>query len=253
MRLIRRRSRNRESQRRSTVAPFMQLAVSASSAVPAAPPLQQRSPSEAVRLPSTRTTQLALLQSAPSTVICLRSACCLKLLLRCMRIHSSDAAIRAARLSPRLQAAQHLLKRQSLPSSRLLCLPLSGAANLPTVPERPLLASPAVGPLPSELALPALQRLRLRLTPAQTVPICLWCPTSRASTRLSSGHSPPSAMECAACTLRRSNCHCHFSSPKSLPLTGSHGLLLEDSKLPTLFQIDHSNLPQCPGRPKAGS
>ena len=41
---------------------------------------------------------------------------------------------RAARLSLRLQAAQHLLKRSSLPSSRLLCLLLSGAAILPAVP-----------------------------------------------------------------------------------------------------------------------
>ena len=55
------------SPRRSTVAPFMQLALSASSAIrPAACPLQQRSPSPAARLASTRTTQLALLQSAPS-------------------------------------------------------------------------------------------------------------------------------------------------------------------------------------------
>ena len=35
-----------------------------------------------------------------------------------------DAAIHAVRLSPHLEAAQHLLKRLSLPSSRLLCLPL---------------------------------------------------------------------------------------------------------------------------------
>ena len=41
------------------------------------------------------------------------------------RMRPSDAAISAVRLSPHLQAAQHLLKRQSLPSSRLLCLPLT--------------------------------------------------------------------------------------------------------------------------------
>ena len=42
-----------------------------------------------------------------------------------------------ASLSPRL------LKRSSLPSSRLLCLPLSGAASLPAVLERLLPTTPA--------------------------------------------------------------------------------------------------------------
>ena len=103
--------------------------------------------------------------------------------------------------------------------------------------------TPAVGPLPSELALPALQRLRLRLTPAQKVPICLWCPTSCASTRLSSGHSPPSATECAACTLRRSNCRCHFSSPKSLAVTVSY------SKAPSFQPCFKSTTATCPNAP----
>ena len=41
------------------------------------------------------------------------------------RMHPPDAAIRAAvRLSQHLEAEQHLLKRPSLSSSRLLCLPL---------------------------------------------------------------------------------------------------------------------------------
>ena len=59
--------------------------------------------SPATRLASTMTTQLALLQSAPSTIICSRS----------VQMHRPDidydAAIRAALLSLRLQAAQHLL------------------------------------------------------------------------------------------------------------------------------------------------
>ena len=76
-----------------------------------------------------------------------------------MRMHPPDAAIRAARLSLRLQAAQHLLKRLSLPSSRLLCLSLSGAAILPAVPERPLPAASDVGPLASESAVLTLRRL----------------------------------------------------------------------------------------------
>ena len=40
-------------------------------------------------------------------------------------MHPPDAAISAVRLSQHLEAAQHLLKRPSLPSSRLLCLPLT--------------------------------------------------------------------------------------------------------------------------------
>ena len=73
-------------------------------------------------------------------------------------MHPPDAAIRAAHLSLRLQAAQHL---SSLPSSRLLCLPLSGGcgAAIPlAVPERPLPATPDVGPLASESAVPTLLR-----------------------------------------------------------------------------------------------
>ena len=58
-----------------------------------------------------------------------------------------------ASLSPRL------LKRSSLPSSRLLCLPLSGAASLPAVLERLLPATPAVGPLSSDSSVSTLRRL----------------------------------------------------------------------------------------------
>ena len=39
-----------------------------------------------------------------------------------------------------------------------------------------------------------LQRLQRRLTPAQTVPVCLWCPTSRAYARVSKDPSPPSPL-----------------------------------------------------------
>ena len=63
------------------------------------------------------------------------------------RMHLPDAAIRVARPSQRLEATQHLLKQSSQPSSRL-------------------------------------QRLQPRLTPAQTVPACLWCPTSSAYARV---------------------------------------------------------------------
>ena len=78
-----------------------------------------------------------------------------------MQMHPVDAAICAARLSPRLQTTQHLLKRSSMPSSRLLCLSLSGAASLPAVLERPLPATPDVGPLFSESTVHTLWRLRL--------------------------------------------------------------------------------------------
>ena len=86
------------------------------------------------------------------------------------RMHPPDAAIRAVRLFPRLEAAQHVLKRQSLPFSRLLCLPLTGTRLCrKAAPE-----SPAVGPLSSESTLPcdaaAVTGLLHRLTPARTVP-----------------------------------------------------------------------------------
>ena len=61
-----------------------------------------------------------------STAIFQGSACCLRLLHAHRRVHSPDAAVRASRPSSRLEAAQRLLKRQSLPSPRL---PPSGAAS----------------------------------------------------------------------------------------------------------------------------
>ena len=71
--------------------------------------------------------------------------------------------IRAVRLSQHLEAAQHLLKRPSLPSSRLLCLPL-------TCNRLCREATPAVGPLSSDSTVPTLRRLRRFLAPARTVP-----------------------------------------------------------------------------------
>ena len=82
-------------------------------------------------------------------------------------MHAPDAATRAARLSPRLEAAQHLLKQSSLssslPSSRLLCMPLSGArlcrkaahacsdcACLLALPDKLRHCTTVVGPLTSE-------------------------------------------------------------------------------------------------------
>ena len=80
--------------RQSSVAPFLQPSVSASSTVrPAALPHQQ-----------------AFLFSLSSNATG-------------FRVQPG----RAARLSPLLEAAQHLLKRSSLPASHLLCLPLIGA------------------------------------------------------------------------------------------------------------------------------
>ena len=50
----------------------------------------------------------------------------------------------------------------------------------PAVPERQLPATPAAGasPLSSESTVPMLWWLWRYLTPAQTVLVCLWCPTS---------------------------------------------------------------------------
>ena len=49
----------------------------------------------------------------------------------------------------------------------------SGAVSLPAAPERPLSATPAVGPhsSDSESTIPTLRQLQRRLTPAQTVPV----------------------------------------------------------------------------------
>ena len=94
-------------------------------------------------------------------------------------MHAPDAATRAARLSPRLEAAQHLVKQSrlpsSLPSSRLLCLPLSGArlcrkaahacsdcACLPALPDKLRLCTTVVGPLTSDSTASTLLRLRCR-------------------------------------------------------------------------------------------
>ena len=84
------------------MAPFLQPSLSASSAV--RPRLISRtssSPSPGTRLASTRTTQLALMQSAPSTIIFSRSACCLRLLHAYRQIQSPEAAIREAHRFPR--------------------------------------------------------------------------------------------------------------------------------------------------------
>ena len=93
------------SPRRSTVAPVMQPSLSASSGV-------------------------ALMHS---TIICSRSACCLRMHAY-RRMHPPEAAICEAAWPidpPGLEAAQHLLKWSSLPSSRLLRLPLSSALLCP--------------------------------------------------------------------------------------------------------------------------
>ena len=98
-------------------------------------------------------------------------------------------------------------------------------------------------PLSSESTVPTLLRLRRRLTPAKSVPVCLQCLTSRVSAgqfmlviRLLTSKSTAFKL-----TLRRIDDHCHFSS---LQLTGR---VFQDSKSPTLniaIQIHYSNLPK---------
>ena len=80
--------------------------------------------------------------------------------------------------SPGLEAAQHLLKRSSLPAAPT-------PQRRPAVPERQLLATPAVGPLLSESNMPMLRQLRRCLTSAitKTVRGCLLCLTSLSSAR----------------------------------------------------------------------
>ena len=101
-------------------------------------------------------------------------------------------------------------------------------------------ATPAAGALSSESAVHALQRLRLRLTPAQTVPVCLWCPTCSASARLSSGPSHPSVTRSTVWTLQQFNCHCHFGSPNSLAV--SYWKTPSLQPYIAVFLIDYSNL-----------
>ena len=86
-----------------------------------------------------------LLQSEPSTIICSRSARFLTLTRAQRRVRPPDAAIRAARPSPRLEAVRRRLKavEPAVPTPAVR-LPLSGAASLPAAPERPLPAPPAV-------------------------------------------------------------------------------------------------------------
>ena len=131
--------------------------------------------------------------------------------------------------------------RSTCSSGRACHLPLSGGASLPAAPERPLPATPAIGPLSSLSTVHTLQRLRLCLTPAHTVPVCLWCPTSRASARLS--HTVPSAQCMDAVAVQ-------LSFPHQLSqLTGSH--LLEDVKPLNLSYSVSSRLQQL-ARPAEG-
>ena len=106
--------------RRSTVAPFLQPALSTSAAVMAPSDPQ-------LRLVSSAGLLFSLSSSRNATGLDQDDKACLDALDCYRRMHPPDAAIRAAHLSPRLEAAQHLLKRPSLPSSRLLRLPLTGA------------------------------------------------------------------------------------------------------------------------------
>ena len=142
-------------------------------------PSSSRSPG--TRLASTTTTQLALLHGAPSTVICSRSACCLRLLHPCRRMHPPRGPSIPA---PDCRAAQTASLTPAVP----------GPLRLPAraVPERPLPAIPAVGhPLIRVNYADAAAVVAPPVQPV-TAPVCLWCPKSRAraSARLASGPFP---------------------------------------------------------------
>ena len=101
------------------------------------------------RLFSTRTMQLALM---PSTIICSRSACCLRLL------HATDECTRQMQPSERPDYPHAWKPHSNCSSSRAchhhaFCVCPSAA---PGCAERPLPAAPAVGPLSSESTLPTL-------------------------------------------------------------------------------------------------
>ena len=106
---------------------------------------------------------------------------------------------------------------------RLLCLPLSRAASLPAVPERPLQAMPAVGALSSE-------RLRLRLR------LCLSACVARKAAPLHACRRAPHIRvrlsplhgRCCSSTAIATSAEVQLSY-----LTAS--LLLEDYKPPTLY------------------
>ena len=151
---------------------------------------------------------------------CSGSACCLRMLHAYRRIHRSDAAIRAARLPPRLEAAQHLPTRSSLPSSRQLCLPNSGASSLPTVP---------AGRSPPYLPRTTLLRVNCADAAADAAPpqdcyccaCLLWCPISRPAARLSSGLSPPSLLRRRCCAFGAALLIRFSAAPPGPPTTGS--------------------------------
>ena len=100
----------------------------------------------------------------------------------------------------------------------------------------------AVGPLSSKSTVLTLLRLRRRLTPAQTVPVCLWCPSLPDKSRFATLVVGPLTSECY-------RVHCMDAAAVQLPLphqlsklTGS--LLLEDFKSPTLYHSVFNRLQQ---------
>ena len=88
------------------------------------------------------------------------------------RMRSPDAAIRAVRLSQHLEAEQHLAPAQA--AEPAILTPAVPAPHLQqSVPKGSSPARPAVGPLSSESTVPTLRRLRRSLAPAR---LCLASP-----------------------------------------------------------------------------
>ena len=72
----------------------------------------------------------------------------------------------------------------------------------------------------------------MQCTPAQTVPVWLWCPTSSASVRLSLCHSPPIGTKSIAWMLCRFNCSwCLGLQPGAARRLQPHKLPLQLSQL----------------------
>ena len=172
------------------------------------------------RLASTTTTKLALLQSAPSTIFCKRSAySCIQTNTPSRSSHPRGPFIPAPGSSAApAQAVEHASLTPAVPTPML-------RASLQAVPERQPPVTLAVGPLSSESTVPT---LRLSVPP-HSLSLSA-CGAQQAAPLHAWRRAPHLRVHCIDAAAV--NCHCHFST---LQLTGSP--LHEDYKSSTLKYI----------------
>ena len=183
-----------------------------------------------------------MLLSAPSPVICLRSACCLKLLhadalSRCSHPSSPSNPAPAGRAA-RAKAAEPVILTPAVPA------PQQGRKSADCARKAaPRRATPAVGPFSSESAVPALQQ-----APPYACSDCACLHVVPDKPRLCTLVVGPLTSECdrVRC-MDAAAIHCHFSSPNSLAVTVSY------SKTPSLQPCFKFTITTCPGLPKACS